>query len=148
MGFYTILLVVHTILVIFLILMVLLQRTDSDGMGGLGGGGGNQFMSGRSTANLMTRTTSILAASFMISSLVLAVYASRMTGGSIVDSVAVEEPAAAPVDAQTITKDKAPETDKPSTSEKSAQPVAKDKAAKKDTTEKPSKTSPSVPKPE
>ena len=84
---YTILLVIHTIIVLFLILMVLIQRTDSDGMGGLGGGGGNQFMTGRAQANLMTHTTAILAAAFMISSLVLAVYAGRMTSGSIIDSV-------------------------------------------------------------
>ncbi len=61
---YTILLVIHTIIVVFLILMVLLQRTDSDGLSGLGGGGGNQFMTGRGAANLMTRTTSLLAAAF------------------------------------------------------------------------------------
>lgn len=90
MGFYTVLLVVHSIIVMFLIMMVLIQRTDSDGMGGLGGGG-NQFLSGRTTANLMTRTTAILAAAFMITSLTLAVVASRMTGGSIVDSVKMED---------------------------------------------------------
>jgi len=88
---YTILLVIHTIIVLFLIMMVLIQRSDSDGMGGLGGGGGNQFMTGRATANLMTRTTAILAAAFMISSLVLAVYAGRMTGGSIIDSTPTEQ---------------------------------------------------------
>lgn len=102
---YTILLVIHTIIVLFLIMMVLIQRTDSDGMGGLGGGG-NQFMTGRATANLMTRTTAILAAAFMISSLVLAVYAGRMTGGSIVDSTPVTE--TAPV-APPAAKEKAPE---------------------------------------
>ena len=124
---YTILLVIHTIIVVFLILMVLIQRSDSDGMGGLGGGGGNQFMSGRTTANLMTRTTAILATLFMISSLVLAVYAGRMSGGSIIDSVQpTEAPAAV---------DKAP--------------LAKDKAAEAPIkTDKPAKAAPSVPKPE
>ncbi len=90
---YTVLLVVHTIVVLFLIMMVLIQRTDSDGMSGLGGGG-NQFLSGRSTANLMTRTTAILAGIFMLSSLVLAIMVSRMTERSIIDAVpAVEEQA-------------------------------------------------------
>ena len=90
---YTDLLVVHTIVVLFLIMMVLIQRTDSDGMSGLGGGG-NQFLSGRSTANLMTRTTAILAGIFMLSSLVLAIMVSRMTERSIIDAVpAVEEQA-------------------------------------------------------
>lgn len=91
---YTVLLVIHTILVLFLIVMVLIQRSDSDGMGGLGGGGGNQFLTGRSQANLLTRTTAILAGAFMITSLILAIMASRMTEGSIVDAIAVEEPAA------------------------------------------------------
>jgi len=91
---YTVLLVAHTILVIFLIVMVLIQRTDSDGLSGLGGGGGNQFMTGRAKGSLMTRTTAILAALFMITSLVLAVMAGRMTSSSIVDSVA-EQPVAA-----------------------------------------------------
>ncbi len=84
---YTILLVIHSILVLFLIVMVLIQRSDSDGLSGLGGGGGNQFLTGRGTANLLTRTTAILAALFMVTSLVLAVMASRMSGSSIVDTV-------------------------------------------------------------
>lgn len=90
---YTVLLVVHTLLVLFLIVIVLIQRSDSDGMAGLGGGGGggNQFLTGRGQANLLTRTTAILAAAFMGTSLVLAIMANRMSEGSIVDTIAVEE---------------------------------------------------------
>ncbi len=94
MGIYTILLVAHTILVLFLIIMVLIQRTDSDGLSGLGGGGGgggNQFMTGRGAANFMTRTTAILAAAFMLTSLGLATMASHMTSNSIIDSVPAVE---------------------------------------------------------
>lgn len=135
MGLYTVLLVIHSILVLFLIMIVLVQRTDSDGMGGLGGGGGNQFLTGRATANFLTRTTAILATAFMITSLALAVVASRMTEHSIVDSVPVEETAP-----PAMTKDKAAEdTAKP---EKKAKPA---KAEKQDT---PQDTGPSVPKPE
>lgn len=93
MAFYTVLLVIHTILVLFLIVMVLIQRSDSDGMSGLGGGGGNQFLTGRSQANLLTRTTAILAGAFMLTSLVLAVMAGRMNEGSIVDVVPTEQSA-------------------------------------------------------
>ena len=127
MGFYTVLLVIHSIIVVFLIMMILVQRTDSDGMGGLGGGGGNQFLSGRTTANIMTRTTAFLAAAFMISSLVLAIMAGRMNQGSIIDSVPVTEtlPVEAPKDAVKDTKEKAPEP--------ASKPVTK---------------TPSVPKPE
>lgn len=88
---YTILLVIHSIIVLFLIGMVLLQRSDSDGLSGLGGGGGNQFMTGRGAANFMTRTTAILATAFMLTSLILAVMASRMTSKSIIDTVAPVE---------------------------------------------------------
>ena len=52
---YDVLLVIHTLLVLFFIGLVLIQRSDSDGLSGLGGGGGNQFMTGRGFANLMTR---------------------------------------------------------------------------------------------
>ena len=146
MGFYTVLLVIHSIIVVFLILMVLIQRTDSDGMGGLGGGG-NQFLSGQTTANLMTRTTAILAAAFMISSLTLAIFAGRMTSGSIIDVVPVSE--TAPTDAVSDTKDAkdkdakdAPlakeETDKKSADKKAADKSKKPAAAK----------APAVPKPE
>jgi preprotein translocase subunit SecG len=88
---YTVLLVTHTILVLFLIVMVLIQRTESDGLSGLGGGG-NQFMTGRAKGDLMTRTTAILAAAFFVTSLTLAVMASRMTDSSIVDAASTEEP--------------------------------------------------------
>jgi preprotein translocase subunit SecG len=87
---YTVLLVAHTILVLFLIVMVLIQRTDSDGLSGLGGGGGNSFMTGRAKGSLMTRTTAILAALFMTTSMVLAVMAGQMTSSSIVDEIANE----------------------------------------------------------
>ena len=108
---YEIILVIHTILVLFLIGMVLIQRSDSDGLSGLGGGGGNQFMTGRGAANVMTRTTAILAGLFMFTSLVLAVMANRMTEGSLIDSMS-DVPAA--VD---VTK-----TDSKPDSEKSAAP--------------------------
>lgn len=99
---YTVLLVIHTILVLFLIGVILLQRSSSDGLSGLGGGGGNQFLTGRGQANLLTRTTAFLAAGFMITSLVLAIMANQRTASSIVDAVPAE--ISAPVNAE----DKAP----------------------------------------
>jgi len=90
---YTILLVAHTIIVLFLIVLVLIQRSSSDGLGGLGGGGGNQFLTGRASANLLTRTTAILAGAFMCTSLILGIMASHMTEGSIIDATPVEQTA-------------------------------------------------------
>ena len=69
----TILLVVHLILAIALVGTVLLQRSEGGGLG-IGGGGGG-LMSVRGTANLLTRTTAVLAAGFMATSLALAILA-------------------------------------------------------------------------
>ena len=52
---------------------VLLQKSEG---GGLGVGGGAGFMSSRGTANLLTRTTAVLAVGFFITSLLLSWLAS------------------------------------------------------------------------
>jgi len=68
----TVLLVIHLLVTIALIVVVLLQRSEGGGLGiGSGGGMGN-FMSGRGTANLLTRTTAILGTIFFALSLALA----------------------------------------------------------------------------
>jgi len=65
----TVIIVVHLMIVSVLIGAVLLQKSEG---GGLGMGGGAGFMSSRGTANLLTRTTAILAAGFFVTSLFLA----------------------------------------------------------------------------
>jgi preprotein translocase subunit SecG len=60
-------------IVAVLIGSVLLQKSEG---GGLGMGGGAGFMSSRGTANLLTRTTAILAVGFFITSLFLSWLAS------------------------------------------------------------------------
>lgn len=67
-----ILLVTHLIVTIALIGVVLVQKSEGGGLG-IGSGGGGGFMTGRGTANLLTRTTAVLAAIFMALSLALAV---------------------------------------------------------------------------
>jgi preprotein translocase subunit SecG len=64
----TVLIVIHLMIVAVLIGTVLLQKSEG---GGLGMGGGAGFMSSRGTANLLTRTTAILALLFFITSLTL-----------------------------------------------------------------------------
>lgn len=76
-----ILLIVHLLIALAMIGVVLLQRSEGGGLGiGGGGGGGGMggFMTGRGTANVLTRTTAILAALFMLSSIGLAI----LTGGT------------------------------------------------------------------
>jgi preprotein translocase subunit SecG len=82
----TVLLVVQVFLALALIGIVLIQRSESDGFG-MGSGGGFGVMSGRAKANLLTRTTAILAALFMLNSLLLTVLMSRETASSIVDQL-------------------------------------------------------------
>jgi preprotein translocase subunit SecG len=61
-----------------LIGVVLLQKSEGGGLGVGGGGGGmSGLMTGRSTANLLTRTTAIIAAAFLATSLVLAIFAAH-----------------------------------------------------------------------
>jgi preprotein translocase subunit SecG len=72
-----VILVIHIILAIAMILIVLIQQSEG-GMGGLGGGGGmGGFMTGRATANLLTRATAILAGLFFLTSLGLAILADQ-----------------------------------------------------------------------
>ncbi|MBR0799135.1 preprotein translocase subunit SecG [Bradyrhizobium jicamae] len=68
----TVVIVVHLMIVVVLIGSVLLQKSEG---GGLGMGGGAGFMSSRGTANLLTRTTAVLAAGFFLTSLFLSWYA-------------------------------------------------------------------------
>ena len=74
-----ILLIIHLLLALSLIGVVLLQRSEGGGLGigGASGGGGGMggFLTGRGTANLLTRTTAILAAAFMVTSLALTILA-------------------------------------------------------------------------
>ncbi|MEM9168342.1 MAG: preprotein translocase subunit SecG [Pseudomonadota bacterium] len=72
----TVLLTVHTLIVLALIGIVLVQRSEGGALG-IGGGGGGGFMSGRGAANVLTRTTSILAALFFSTSIALAFVADR-----------------------------------------------------------------------
>ncbi len=81
-----VLLVVQVLVAAALIGVVLIQRSDSDGFG-LGSGSGSNFMTGRSAANLLTRTTAILATVFIINSLALSILAARGNERSIVDQV-------------------------------------------------------------
>lgn len=69
----TVLTILDLFITIALIGVVLIQRSEGGGLGiGSGGGGMGSFMTGRGTANLLTRTTAVLAALFMTLSLVLA----------------------------------------------------------------------------
>ncbi|MFY8093003.1 MAG: preprotein translocase subunit SecG [Niveispirillum sp.] len=67
-------LVVHLLITLALIGVVLVQKSEGGGLG-VGGGTMGGFMTARGSANLLTRTTAILAALFFCTSLILAIMA-------------------------------------------------------------------------
>jgi len=70
----TALLVLHLMIASALVGVVLLQRSEGGALG-IGGGGGGGFLTGRGTANLLTRTTAALAAAFFVTSILLTLIA-------------------------------------------------------------------------
>src|SRR5712692_3022323 len=80
--------VVHVLIALALIGVVMLQKSEGGALG-MGGGGMSGFMTGRSTANLLTRTTAILAAVFFLTSITLALLA----GGSRAPRSVLDQPA-------------------------------------------------------
>ncbi len=69
-----VILVIHLLIAIALVGVILIQRSEGGGLG-LGGGTFGGLTTGRGAANLLTRTTAILAASFIATSLLLAILA-------------------------------------------------------------------------
>jgi preprotein translocase subunit SecG len=67
-----VLLIIHLLVTLSLIVVVLLQRSEGGGLGIGSSAGMGGFMTGRGTANLLTRTTAILGATFFALSLALA----------------------------------------------------------------------------
>jgi len=87
-----VIIVIHLILAIALVGTILLQRSEGGGLGMGGGGGGmGGFMTGRATANLLTRATAVIAALFMLTSLTLAILA----GGDRESRSILDQPPAA-----------------------------------------------------
>lgn len=90
----TLLLVLHLLVTLALIGVVLLQRSEGGGLGVGSSQGMGGFMSGRGTANLLTRTTAVLGTLFFVLSISLAlVNRGTVQSRSILDA---PPPAAAP----------------------------------------------------
>ncbi len=90
----TVLLIIHLFVTLALIGVVLIQRSEGGGLGIGSSQGMGAFMSGRGTANLLTRTTAILATMFMVLSLTLALMNRGTTGvgGSLLDDAPTVRP--------------------------------------------------------
>ena len=93
----TVVLVIHLILAAALVAVILLQRSEGGALGGLGGGTFGGLMTARGSANLLTRTTAILATCFIATSVALALLANHARHqGTVLDQPVSAPPAGAP----------------------------------------------------
>ncbi|MGA8193743.1 MAG: preprotein translocase subunit SecG [Acetobacteraceae bacterium] len=108
----TVLLIIHLFVTLALIGVVLIQRSEGGGLGIGSSQGMGAFMSGRGTANLLTRTTAILATLFMVLSLILAMlnHGTTGVGGSLLENPV---PASAPAPNEALPSAPAPTTQAP-----------------------------------
>lgn len=89
----TVLLVIHLLIALAMIGVILIQRSEGGGLG-IGGGTMGGMMTARGSANLLTRTTSILAGAFMATSVALALLAGgHSRPASIIDTLPQTAPA-------------------------------------------------------
>ncbi|MBM3510924.1 MAG: preprotein translocase subunit SecG [Alphaproteobacteria bacterium] len=85
----TVILIIHILIAVALIGTVLIQRSEG---GALGMGGASGLVTSRAASSALTKTTGILAAAFMVTSIVLAILAG--VGGrpsSILDQPAAQD---------------------------------------------------------
>jgi preprotein translocase subunit SecG len=90
----TVLLVLFLLVTLALIGVILVQRSEGGGLGVGSSQGMGAFMTGRGTANLLTRTTAILGTLFFVLALSLAMLGKgQQPRGSILDGPATGAPA-------------------------------------------------------
>ena len=81
---FNLFLIIHAILALVLIVIILLQRSDGGALGGIGGGSFSGMLTGRSSANFLTKFTAVIAALFLGNSLLLAILSGNLKNKSIV----------------------------------------------------------------
>ena len=83
----SVLLVLFLLVTLALIGVILVQRSEGGGLGIGSSQGMGAFMTGRGTANLLTRTTAVLGTAFMVLALALAMLGKNQAPrGSILDA--------------------------------------------------------------
>ena len=85
---FAIILSIHILICVFLVVLILLQRSEGGGLGiGQSTGGLGDFLSTRSTSNILTKTTSFLAVCFFLTSFSLVLVSNKkFDKDSIIDS--------------------------------------------------------------
>jgi preprotein translocase subunit SecG len=130
--FVGILIAVHFLLCLFLIAVVLLQSGKAgDLSSAFGGGGGSQAnVAAMSSENILTRATKISAFGFMLTSLLLALFAHGESGAdSVLDVVEDESAVEGEAEPGTEATDKAAATDAPAPAESEAAPAGDESEA-------------------
>lgn len=103
-------LIIHLILAVALVGIIMIQRSEGGGLGiGGGQGGMGSFASVRGTASFLTRMTSILAACFIGTSLLLAILSGAHKSTTSILDVGAED-AAKPTLSQPATQEDGPAT--------------------------------------
>lgn len=125
-----VLIVAYLLIVLALIAVILLQRSEGGALG-IGGGGGG-LMTARGSANLLTRTTAILATLFFATAIGLTVLSELDRGTSgILEGATVTEDGTAPtnvLDALNALQPEAPASDLPVPTTEAAPAPADDAA--------------------
>ena len=139
-----VLIVAYLLIVLALIAVILLQRSQGGALG-IGGGSGGGFMTARGSANLLTRTTAILATLFFATAIGLTILneVDRGTSG-ILERAAQTEDGTAPtsvLDALNATQNSTP-SDLPVPAASATDPVA---PAGSDPVTDPTAAAPAVP---
>ena len=94
---HAVILVVHLMVAVAMVGVILIQRSEGGGLG-IGGGTMGGMTTARGAANLLTRTTAILAGIFMTTSIILAIMASGPSRpASIIDTLPAQQAPAEPV---------------------------------------------------
>jgi preprotein translocase subunit SecG len=99
MSLFIFLMVVQALIGACMVGVILIQKSEGGGLGM--GGSPTGFMSARGAADFLTRATSILAALFVVLSIVLAALAVKTSSGDSVDTSlnrTVPVPSSAPAD--------------------------------------------------
>ncbi len=103
MNYEAVILVIHLIVAVSMIVIIMVQPSDAGGF--LGQGSMSNLMAPRRSADVMTRTTTILAGLFFATSLLLAIAASQHPAAKSILEVdggaKTEQKAPAPADTNT-----------------------------------------------
>lgn len=91
----TFILVLHGLISLALVGVILLQKSEGGGLG-IGGGNAGGMMTARGAADLLTRSTMILATLFVATSIILAVLAATGRHGRVIDTTLAKPAATAP----------------------------------------------------